>query len=394
MPPPDRATSETPVNTEPIALHLSPSTSALPVAGSTPGRREDRIPLYRWTSDALEPLQVTSFSDEGIWERKDLQRLLRDAPDPLEPGLVVIAEEFGYWADAKRRIDLLAIDRSARLVVIELKRTEDGGFEDLQAVRYAAMVAHITSEQVVEAHCRYLQHRIAENKGLPEHIARLASLGRAVTEQDARAHLADMMSIGSEEFTIASAQPRIVLVSAGFAPELTTSVLWLNDQGLDIRCIRLKPYRLEGQRVVLHVEQVIPLPDVNIYMTQWKKKAAEDEIKATAQRREKTIDTLIRTELAQAGDALIFDRRRLPDATADLSSKQFHARFGPDLAAAKNVIWDDDDQPYALSPLTANLRDKNGEQLFPNTLNGYIYWCLASKPEMSLVELAEMAGRQ
>lgn len=387
MPRTDPATPETHVNTDPIM-------PALPAAGSTPGRREDRVPLYRWKSDALEPLQVTSFSQEGIWERKDLQRLLRDVPDTIETGLVVIAEEFGYWEDAKRRIDLLAVDRSARLVVIELKRTEDGGFEDLQAVRYAAMVAHITSEQVVDAHCRYLQDRLVENKGLPEHIARLAALGRAVAEQDARTHLADMMGIESEAFTIASARPRIILVSAGFARELTTSVLWLNDQGLDIRCVRLKPYRMEGQSVVLHVEQVIPLPDESMYTTQWKKKAAEDEQAATAQRGEKTIATLIRTGRAQAGDALIFDRRRLPDGTTDLSSKQFHARFGRDLAAAKNVVWDDDDQPYALSRLTAELRDNHGVPLPAGGLNGYLYWCLASDTDTSLFELAEKAGRQ
>jgi hypothetical protein len=42
--------------------------------------------------------------------------------DPL-----LIAEEFGDWEDARRRIDLLRIDRTGRLVVIELERTDDGG---------------------------------------------------------------------------------------------------------------------------------------------------------------------------------------------------------------------------------------------------------------------------
>ena len=35
--------------------------------------------------------------------------------------------------------NLLCIDREANLVVVELKRTEDGGHMDLQAIRYAAM---------------------------------------------------------------------------------------------------------------------------------------------------------------------------------------------------------------------------------------------------------------
>ena len=59
-------------------------------------------------------------------ERRDLQRLLRENVEVIAPDTLVIAEEFGDWEDSRRRIDLLAIDRSANLVVIELKRTEDG----------------------------------------------------------------------------------------------------------------------------------------------------------------------------------------------------------------------------------------------------------------------------
>ncbi len=34
---------------------------------------------------------------------------------------------------------------------------------------------------------------------------------------------------------------KIVLASAEFSKELTTSVMWLNDFGLDIRCVRMHP---------------------------------------------------------------------------------------------------------------------------------------------------------
>ena len=77
----------------------------------------------------------------------------------IAPNLLVITEEFGEWEDSRRRIDLLAIDQDANLVVIELKRTDDGGHMELQAVRYAAMVSTMTFEKVVDLHGRFLSRQ-------------------------------------------------------------------------------------------------------------------------------------------------------------------------------------------------------------------------------------------
>ena len=64
---------------------------------------------------------------------------------------------------------------------------------------------------------------------------------------------------------------RIILVAADFSTELTTSVLWLNKHGLDVTCIRLKPYRL-GDQVLVDATQIVPLPE-----------AADYEVKVRAQ---------------------------------------------------------------------------------------------------------------
>ena len=99
--------------------------------------------IYKMVGDKQKLAKVaqTSFGQEGVLEREDLQRILRDQPEVLEEGLLIISEEFSKWQDSNRKIDLLGLDDKNRLVVIELKRGDTGAHMDLQAIRYAAMVA-------------------------------------------------------------------------------------------------------------------------------------------------------------------------------------------------------------------------------------------------------------
>lgn len=113
--------------------------------------------IYEMTDDRLRALEETSFNLVGVRERSDLQRLIRDHVEIIAPDILVIAEEFGDWEDSRRRIDLLALDKDANLVVIELKRTEDGGHMELQAIRYAGMVSAMTFERIVDVHARFLR---------------------------------------------------------------------------------------------------------------------------------------------------------------------------------------------------------------------------------------------
>mgnify|MGYP003653491997 FL=1 len=196
-----------------------------------------------------------------LQERRDLQRLLRANISVVAPDTLVIAEEFGDWDESRRRIDLLGIDRDANLVVIELKRTEDGGHMELQAIRYAAMVSTMTFDQAADVFSRYL-----------------AQIGKADT--DARAELLEFLGWDEPDEDAFAQDVRIVLASAEFARELTTSVLWLIERGIDIRCVRLQPYDHDG-RVFVDVQQIIPLPEMAEYQVRvTEKKRREREARS------------------------------------------------------------------------------------------------------------------
>ncbi|MFK0250056.1 hypothetical protein ACIQUM_35605 [Amycolatopsis azurea] len=181
------------------------------------------MPLFELTAGALEAVPSSTFAEEQVLERADLQRLLRAQIDAVIEDVLIVSEEFAEFAGARRRIDLLGVDREGKPVVIELKRTTDGGHLELQALRYAAMVSTLTFDDVAEAYERYLLQVEPD------------------AASSARARLAEWLEDADGEGTVLAREVRVVLVSGGFDREITTTVLWLNEvYGLDIQCVRLR----------------------------------------------------------------------------------------------------------------------------------------------------------
>ena len=200
--------------------------------------------VYRLEPDRIISLPSTSFAAQGLKERSDLQRLLKTHIDVVAPDVLIICDEFGEWEDSNRRIDLLGIDRSGKLVVIELKRDDKGGHMELQALRYAAMISRMTFRRAVQTFQSYLKAN--------------------GSDADARTEIHKFIRV-SEPLEDDDVLPvRIVLVAADFAKELTTAVLWLREWELDIICVKVKPYSDNGG-IILEVQQVVPLPEAAEY---------------------------------------------------------------------------------------------------------------------------------
>ena len=162
----------------------------------------------------------------------------------LEEGLFVITEELSHSERSVRSMDLLCLDASGRLVVVELKHGDTGEQMDLQAIRYAAVVSTITLEQAIEAHQVYLV-RQGIREGAEERI-----------QQHLEYSGIEGISFGN---------PRIILVSEEFSSELATCALWLNERELDVTCIRLQAYRI-GSELFVDTRKIIPLPKAQDYL--------------------------------------------------------------------------------------------------------------------------------
>jgi hypothetical protein len=111
------------------------------------------------------------------------------------------------------------------------------------------MVSKMTFEHLVSTFARY------KSKTQPD----VEAARSAVME------FLDWHDIDEKEF---GQDVRIVLAAADFGKELTTAVMWLRERDIDIRCIRMKPYKLADGTVLLDIQQLIPLPEAADFQTQ------------------------------------------------------------------------------------------------------------------------------
>ncbi|MEQ6202001.1 DUF4268 domain-containing protein [Sulfitobacter sp. HNIBRBA2951] len=207
------------------------------------------------STNQITPLQKHSFKDLGFTERKHLQEWLAQHPEALGD-LLIIQKEFDGFDNTRERLDLLALDRQGRIVVIENKLDDSGRDVIWQALKYAAYCSTLKTAQIVEIYSRYL--------GQPIDTAR-----EAITE---------FIDAGdSEELSLNTANSqRIIFVAASFRPEITATALWLLGKGVSITCFQVSPFS-SGDELFLTVDQIIPPPETSDYMIQLAEKSAVEE---------------------------------------------------------------------------------------------------------------------
>ena len=213
--------------------------------------------IYALEDKQLLAIKPTNFIIESIFERDDLQEAFKKNINIIAPNCMVIAEEFSDWEGSRKRIDLLAIDKQANLVVIELKRTETGDHMELQALRYASMISTMTFEDAIDIFQNYKQQNGYASYSLEE------------AKDEIRNFFED--DIAESEF---AEDVKTILVSQNFSAELTTSVIWLNERNLDITCIKIQPYNDNG-KILINIQQILPLPEVEDYQVKVRRKLEE-----------------------------------------------------------------------------------------------------------------------
>lgn len=289
------------------------------------------------------PAARVSMASVGLKERTHLQEWVLAHPQILGSDAKIVAFELSRWQAATGqlpadRLDILALDRTGRLIVAELKRDKAPDTVTMQAINYAAMVSRFSLDSLADEYARHL--------------------GGEISPQQARQELQEWAEDLSDETL---GPPQIVLLASEFGPTVTNTALFLFEAGIDIRLRRYQLYRTEGDEILLSVSQLLPVPAAEDFMVKPRSSSATQA------------DTRDRRERRAMTPARLIANRAIPDRTllqivvpdnyqdnrvaieewlaAEPSRGQVEWRLDPQLP----VLWLHERRPYTMAGLVRTI---------------------------------------
>ncbi|WFU08833.1 DUF4268 domain-containing protein [Rhizobium sp. CB3090] len=209
------------------------------------------------SQNRISRLAQKRFGELALRERDNLQEWLVHQPDALGEELLIIQKEFDGFDETRERLDLLALDKTGNLVVIENKLDDSGRDVTWQALKYTAYVSGLSKLQIVEIYQQYLD--------------RYCGGGSAVER------ICEFMEVEELQETVLNPGngQRMMFIAANFRREVTATVLWLLSRGIRAQCFRVVPYSF-GDELFIDLQQIIPTPEAADYMIGISSKEVEE----------------------------------------------------------------------------------------------------------------------
>jgi len=213
--------------------------------------------------NTVESLEQPKFSELGFRERENLQEWICHNPEMFGEDLLIIQKEFDGFNETNERLDLLALDKEGNLVIIENKLDDSGRDVVWQALKYASYCSTLTKEEIIRIFQEYLDKSQPGDKA--EDI------------------LQDFFGSELKEIILNSGlSQRLFFVANEYRKEVTSTALWLINNGLQIQCFKVTPFTFRDESF-LNMEQIIPSPESKYFMISMAdKEISEKSTKANA----------------------------------------------------------------------------------------------------------------
>lgn len=224
-------------------------------------------------------IERKTFKELEFKERQHLQEWICKNTDMLGEKLLIIQKEFSGFDDTRERLDLLAVDEFGNLVIIENKLDDSGRDVAWQSLKYASYCSSLTKADIKDIFQKYL-----DSQGKDDHADKI---------------LAEFLEVEDfSEAEINNDDQRIILIAAHFRKEVTSTVMWLIDHNIKVKCIKVTPYQLENQ-IFVDTEQIIPIKDAEDYLIKIANKKQEEQISKEKKQTRHTVRIKFWTQLLE-----------------------------------------------------------------------------------------------
>ncbi len=266
-----------------------------------------------------------------------LEEWLIDHPELAGEPLLVLGSQLADFAEDKDRLDVLAVDDSGELLLVELKVDEGFRMTDLQALAYAGAYASMPTEHFASV--------------LQKHLVKGGEVDATIS--DAKARIVSFLDIDDYDEWQPSMRVRIKLIAPGFPKRVLKNVKWLGDvYDMPIEAIEVKLFEDSASGYHLTVERLLPLPgDDTFDMTVRDSEVRQQSTNIT--RRQRVLPALLAHGAISDGQTLWFKQSGLYDdvrpsfdpddvkfqVVVDTSSGTPKFRWRPAEGAPEQVLW-------------------------------------------------------
>ncbi len=263
--------------------------------------REFGSKMVRVTGDEASMLEPVEF--DGRVSEADLERWLVRNPELSGEPLLVLDSQLAEFAEDKDRLDILALDQSGEIVLLELK--VDGAFRvtDLQALAYAAGYS-----AVKPGHYAAILRNRWKKENRPES-----------TLDDAKGAIVEFVDVLDEfDEWLPSKRVRIKLVAPSYPKRVLHTVRWLGDvYAMPIEAIQVQLFEDSAGCYHLTFERLLPLKSDDAF--DLTVRDTEERIATTRQLRKPPIlRSLLAAEVIQDGQELWLSPNVLPSDAREL----------------------------------------------------------------------------
>ncbi|RKL66508.1 hypothetical protein CR203_14515 [Salipaludibacillus neizhouensis] len=199
------------------------------------------------TNNELIEIETTNFSEQKIKEREHIEEWIRKSPQTLGEDLLIIGHEYDKFEN-NERLDLLALDTDGNLVIIETKQDYASSGVDFQVLKYCSYCSTLKPIDIIEIY--------------EEYIKKFSLQGDAID------NILEFLDIDSQDIlnNLLNKSQRIIIVGNEFDRRVLSVGAWLHQNGIDIKCISIKPYIGNNQsELLIDLKQLIPPQNIENY---------------------------------------------------------------------------------------------------------------------------------